>query len=505
MNETNTKKRPINLPTSYAVYAILSLLIFVRQFNTFPMLDDFVYFLWFDNTDLKSLPYLLSPFNGYFWIRPLAILVCNIEYFLFGTFMPGYRLAGILWHSASALMILRLAEKSLKMPSGTAFGAGLLFLFHPAAVQAVCYPSARSETMYLFFVLATMVLFAEYSRPDGKPCSIVAGMICFWLALMAKETAFVVIPLTFVWLMLSSRWKTHAGKSIVLAGSLLVSGFVYGLLRYSVYHGFGGYNLGLERNLPFSDQLLTALSKIFVIFPVMHLLPISPDCIGSNSLYLCFGMLYAAALLLLGFRSSSFRPGYLFACCLLFFSGLILTAVFLHYDALLLPPRYLYLGSAAVALMMAPVFYPVRRSHLWIMIPAACLWIFGQIGFQKDFHRAGEVTRYILTTIDHYCFYLSDGGHIEIYNIPDRIGSICINIPDEKYTVYNLESHRRCGLAPAFDITQGQGMDNWSRFMDSLPGRVSVFSTSPPAIRADNTLVIPLDIREAGMAETEAN
>ncbi|HPQ42291.1 MAG TPA: hypothetical protein PLV45_18110, partial [bacterium] len=128
-----------------AVFPPVALLVFLRQLHTGPMFDDFVYFLWFDSTPWNQLHYLLDPGNGYIWARPLATFIFYLEYHLTHECMAGYRIAGILWHGLIAATVTTWVRRGLRLPDTPAILAGWLFLLHPAAVQSVCYPSARGE------------------------------------------------------------------------------------------------------------------------------------------------------------------------------------------------------------------------------------------------------------------------------------------------------------------------------------------------------------------------
>lgn len=483
--------------TLFLIYLPVSLLLFCRQYTTYPMFDDFIYFLWFDNTDCTTLPHLLSPSNGYLWIRPLALLTCYLEYLLFHGFMAGYRIAGIVWHSANAILVYKIARDTLKFPAKISEWAGLLFILHPAAVQAVCYPSVRSETMYLTFTMAALFLLTRYCRSPGRHYVFISGIICFWMALMAKETAFALIPAAIAWLFFACGKSAGFCKKVAVSSILTSCGCLYMWLRHSIYQGVGGYNLGFNPTQVRLVDITAGIRKLLIDLPVVHFLPFSPGDIRFPTLYSAVGLCLILGLFRLAWIRRSSLGGFLAPLSLLMISGSILISIFLHYNALTLAPRYLYLGSVAVALLLAPALWPIRRDNVWAIAVITGCWLYGQIGFQRDFYRAGLATRYIMTTIDNYCYYLEKGGQIDIFNIPDTIGSICVNLSDEKLNAFNLEGHRRCGLAPRFDMSKGQGTDNWLTYIDSLPGRIGVYSDPMPIRRTGESLVLILDVTEA--------
>jgi hypothetical protein len=483
---------------TYTAYLAVSAVLFARQYSTFPILDDFVYFLWFDSTDTGSLHHLLNPGSGYFWVRPVALLICYIQHTLFGVFMPGYRIAGIAWHAGNALLVHHLALKSLHQLPKTAFITGLLFLCHPAAVQSVCYPSGQSEAIYLFFLLTALIQFIDYYSHSGNIKSLITGLIFLTLALFTKETAFVLVPITIGMVLLGNKDRLSLIKASILAATLSFAGVLYVFFRQSLYAGPGGYGFDITAPHTSGNVAVALLNKVFVELPAIHFFPLSPEDLNYTWAVRAGLFVLTVIVVFSGFRSRQSTRCFVSALLILVLSNIMLAMVFLHHPTELLAPRYMYLGSVGVALILGPLFCRQTKMRIPLIILILILWITGQHGHQRDFYRAGQVTEYVLTTTDHYCHHLEEGGRIVLHDIPERIGAISINISHERDTVFNLEAHRRCGLAPLMDMSRGQGEDNWNQFMNQLPGRVSVFHFPDVSIPATpGTLVFSLDIQDA--------
>jgi hypothetical protein len=482
----------------YLAFFSAAIILFSRQFNTRPIFDDFVYFLWFDSADRQGILHLLNPRSGYFWFRPLALLICYLEHAVFGMFMPGYRVAGIAWHAGNAFLVWRIAQHNMRMAPGAALAAGWLFLLHPAAVQSICYPSGQSETIYLLFMLSALHMFLTYYLNTGTVRSLSGGCVLLCLALLTKETAFALIAVLPGIVILYYRNRGVRSKGLALVVVSACAGTLYLAGRTVLYKGIGGYGLMVPADGLFKSLLSGPVRKWCVDYPAAHFFPLTPGMIRAAPYLPAITAVLTALLLIQACRHKTTLQNFLSSVWILAVSSAMLVLVVPYLDAHMLPPRYLYLGSAAVALILGPLFNGRYAMKKPVILVIAGVWCLGQYGFQRDFHRAGLATEYVLSTLDNYCFHLEAGGRIEVYNVPDRIGSVSINIPDKRDTVFNLEAHRRCDLAPLLDLRRGQGRDNWTQYMESLPGQVSVFRYPAPAgpPRPD-TLVFVLDVTEA--------
>ncbi len=479
-------------------FFLASFFLFVYQLDTRPIFDDFVTFLWYDSAIKQTIGHLLNPRSGYFWIRPLAIFIGYVEYLLFGVFIPGYRCVSIGFHAANALLVSRIARHNLNMPPGTAIAAGWLFLLHPAAVQSVCYITGQVEVIYLFFMLSAFHMLFNFYQGDGTRKSLVSGSVCFCLALLSKETAFALIPIIIGVACIWGAKKQLLRQGIMLISTLSGIGGIYLIGRYALYSGVGGYGLNLLQNMSVSAIINGPIKKLLIDYPAAHFFPLPPDILKISHVFPIGTVIITLVLISLAFKQRSSLQNYFIALWILLVSLVILVLVVPYLEADILPPRYYYLGSVAVAFALAPLFYGKYSCKLPVVIVICCLWIVGQWGFQRDFRRAGTVTEYILSTLDHYCFHLKAGGRIDVYNIPDRIGAIDINIPDKRDNVFNLQAHRRCHLAPLMDLSRGQRREYWTEYMNLLPGQVGVYRNSEPVIPTrPGTLVFIMDIEEA--------
>jgi tetratricopeptide (TPR) repeat protein len=193
--------------------------------------------------DMRNLPLVITSSTFYAggaglrggFYRPLVTLFYFINYRLWGPNATGFRLVQLVFHIANVLLLYYLLKKIFSN-QGFAHGdlaaglAALLFAVHPANVESVVYVGSIGETMYAFFVLLALLVFARGVHSnrdiDKKTLAVFFGLV--FLGLLAKETAVVALPLAYLyWLVLKPQKDINLK---FIAGSALVLG-VYVLLR----------------------------------------------------------------------------------------------------------------------------------------------------------------------------------------------------------------------------------------------------------------------------------
>jgi Tfp pilus assembly protein PilF len=215
--------------------------------------------------DDTYLPYMLpnyaaAPLIG--WIKGLRPLLMfsywlNFQYAdpsragLQDTF--GYHFVNVVLHFLNGILVGLAMRKVLSWASVekwlstilAVFSAGL-FLLHPLQTESVSYVASRSETLSVFFVLATLVVFLYR---EGSALSIgrtVAVLALFGAAVLSKEHT-AVLPV----LLLLTDYYWNPGFSvagirrnwrlyipIAVAGALAIA-FVFRVLSAASTAGFG--------------------------------------------------------------------------------------------------------------------------------------------------------------------------------------------------------------------------------------------------------------------------
>jgi len=177
---------------------------------------DFVYdddFQIVNNSKIHDWSHLRGYFTSHLWAnagssdwassyyRPLFLVWLRVNYAWFG-------LDARYWHALSlalhllavwlvylaALRLLEFAGSPERPCRTTAAIAALLFALHPAHVEPVAWVSAASELLLTIFFLLAFIAYVE-NRVRGKRLWLAVSAGCFALALLAKETAIMLVPL----------------------------------------------------------------------------------------------------------------------------------------------------------------------------------------------------------------------------------------------------------------------------------------------------------------------
>ncbi len=175
--------------------------------------------------------------------RPVRSLTYVCDYWLWGLNPFGYHLTNLMLHVVNAGLVYFLVFCFLKS-NIIAFFSSLLFSLHPVKTEAVCSIGYRADlvacllslTAFLFFVRACNV---KRNKAGSTPCfvSYLFSLICFFLALFAKESAIVLLGL-FVFYDLcfnNLNFKDLAVKSVHRYFSFLAVVLFYLFVYWKVF------------------------------------------------------------------------------------------------------------------------------------------------------------------------------------------------------------------------------------------------------------------------------
>jgi len=138
-----------------------------------------------------------------------------------------FHLTSVVFHIATAVLIFYLFKRFFK--ENIAFFLSLIFLVHPANVEAVCFASALQEVLFTFTGILGLYLFVRGN--DISPVIVIGAIILSTMALLMKETGIVFFALIFCYLFLFHRKNT---STIQLYGAFaIIALFTYGMARFS--------------------------------------------------------------------------------------------------------------------------------------------------------------------------------------------------------------------------------------------------------------------------------
>lgn len=124
--------------------------------------------------------------------RPIRSASYAFDYALSGFDPWGYHLTNIVYHVLSAVVVFLIAERLFDRINAALF-AGLLFAVHPIQTEAVAYLSGRRDVLSGLFVLLGFYLFLQY-RKTSCVRYLVMVLVLYPLAFLSKESG-IILPL----------------------------------------------------------------------------------------------------------------------------------------------------------------------------------------------------------------------------------------------------------------------------------------------------------------------
>jgi hypothetical protein len=126
--------------------------------------------------------------NFYAYYRPLVFLSYALDWTNWGLDAAGFHLTNVLLHAGNTMLVYALARRV--GDAAVAGVAALVFALHPVNQEAVFWVSGRFDLLATAWILGSLVLLWS---PGAWPYW--AGVVCFGLALLSKESAATVVIL----------------------------------------------------------------------------------------------------------------------------------------------------------------------------------------------------------------------------------------------------------------------------------------------------------------------
>ena len=127
--------------------------------------------------------------------RPVQILSFLLDYRLFKNTSAGYHFSNILYHLCAGIAVYLMLSITVRKKAAC-FLSTLLFLIHPAGVEAVSYISGRADSLGLLWMCLSFscyVLASDKTRPI-KLIFFSAASFFYLLGIYSKESA-LILPL----------------------------------------------------------------------------------------------------------------------------------------------------------------------------------------------------------------------------------------------------------------------------------------------------------------------
>ncbi len=176
---------------TFPVILGLVCVVFGQSFLHTWAMDDFPVIV--ENIDIRSLAdFFENAKPG----RPLRELTYLLDYTLFGLNPVGWHIQNILWHGLNGWLLFFLVRR-LDNRIFVAWSVVLLWVVHPLVVEVVANTSHRKDSLALSMSLLALHSWISFSLKPKRKKWLVAALICFGLALGAKQNV-VMLPVV-IW------------------------------------------------------------------------------------------------------------------------------------------------------------------------------------------------------------------------------------------------------------------------------------------------------------------
>lgn len=300
------------------------------------------------------------------FFRPLFVLSLKLDHLLFGTWAPGYHLVNLALHALNALLVWGLA-RAVGLEQRVSLFAAALFAGFGHHTVAVIWLSGRTELLLAALALGSVLCHLRGASTGGWGPRLASWALALG-ALGTKESA-VVLPgllLLAEWMAAGRRWPTRelALGALKRAAPVLALTLGYLVLRLGVV-GMGAHPPEPYFHSPTdpSFPLLLAARTAYVYgawllqVPVLPVDPVAAlvarPALLALALAVALGAWGALAWVLRG------EPRVL---VLVAWTALTQAPVAL----LMASNHYLYLGSAAVVVLLALALSPRQGRGRWV-------------------------------------------------------------------------------------------------------------------------------------------
>ncbi|OGF44856.1 MAG: hypothetical protein A2452_01490 [Candidatus Firestonebacteria bacterium RIFOXYC2_FULL_39_67] len=342
-------------------------------------------------TNLKNIPKIFvsnywanTPYEkGVLLYRPIPVLTLAVDNFIWEGKPYGFHFTNVLINAVNIVLLfyvlIFMFGDALK-PRYAALAA-LLFALHPVHTEAVNMIVGRTELLAAFFSFLAIIFYLRKN--------IAGALILFFCALLSKEIA-VTIPVMLFLYELYSKKKIEIKNYFFFA---LVLGVYLGL-RYFVLHGLS--SIHQEGILAGQDIWARAATVIYVIGLYLKLLfapfyltaDYSDYTLPASLLSFKVILSLTAILLLLAIAWKHREKKWILTFGILWFFITILPVSNIISIGALLGERFMYVPSAAFALIIAALFVYWKNIFVRSILVAVCTLIcivFGIYTFNRNF------------------------------------------------------------------------------------------------------------------------
>lgn len=349
-NKHKNKPHPINLSETGAVAAdrkllirlsfIIALFAFLLYSNTIKhgfVLDDYSVIkenqLTKGGTSSLKKIFTSSYREGYGnnennLYRPLTKAMFAIEWQLSPDNPSFHHTINILLYSLACMLLFFVLLKFTKINVYILFITAMIFAAHPIHTEVVANIKSRDEISSMIFLMLSLLSISKYLA-NNKLLMLISSLLCFFLALLSKESAIVFVALVplFIYFFTETSLKNIIKPAALMAGVAIL----YMGIHLKVIGSIGIKNIPvIDNSLMYTTDVIQQKATAILIMGKYLLLMIFPHPLSSDYSFNTIpivtslgnvGFLAALAihLFLLYYALKKFRERHILSFCIFFY------------------------------------------------------------------------------------------------------------------------------------------------------------------------------------------
>jgi hypothetical protein len=358
------------------------------------------------------------------FLRPVGFATIFLDYRLYGLWPPGYHITNLVIHLGCIAGVYSLCVE-LGLGSRIAPLASLIFSVLPIETEAVAWMGARFDLLSTFFTLWGVVFYLRYRWNASIISAYVIALLCFALALLSKENAYMfpLLLLAIECLVMSKRsWKALTGCCL-----LAVVLFVY---RGAVLGGIGGYVS--SGNGPIALHIsFKAVEGLFLRAPSLLLFGYNwaqPRLATSAFLFSANIGLLLALVILSKFGTGAGKRLWLGLVWMIV--PLLPAHPFLMLTADLRTSRVLYMGAVGMSMVLSQIIGGIPSPHVRFAAAGFLVSLFsaGVVHNLGDWRLASLLEQQFLVEIKHVAPSPPLNAEFVFYDMPMQVRGIDFHV-----------------------------------------------------------------------------
>ncbi len=312
--------------------------------------------------------------NDHGTYRPLSKIMFAIEWQLSPNKPFLGHLMNVLFYALSCVLLFIMLMRYIKMNVYVLFFAVLLFAVHPIHTEVVANIKSRDEIMSTLFLILSLLTVSSYLN-SKKILSLLLSVVCFFLALLSKESAIVYVALVPIVIYFFS--EVSLKENLKITATIAVTAFVYLFIHLKVMGAIGIPNIHPTDNpilmaTSFLQQKETAiliLGKYLLLLFFPH--PLSSDysfnvipivTSAANAGFL-ISLLLHVTLLIYALKQFK-KKDFLSFCILFYFISMAIASNIFMIIGTNMAERLLYFPSIGFCLAMAYLLAKAAKLDL---------------------------------------------------------------------------------------------------------------------------------------------